>query len=387
MPWKEHRAMSSKIEFVERANERGANIAALCREYKISRQTGHKWLKRYQELGYEGLEEASRRPLSCPLGTAEDIVTSIVAARVKYPRWGAKKLAIVLRRTLGESTPSESTIDRVLRRFSLLRHRRKKRSLSIVEKAPQVAAKSPNDVWTIDFKGWWRATNGQRCDPLTVRDGFSRCVLATTMMMRCTTEPVRDVMTRLFRRHGVPRAIQCDNGTPFICMQSPAGLTTLSAWWVSLGIRIVRSRPACPQDNGGHERMHADIAGDLQSSPEASLVRQQRAADRWRQTFNHVRPHEALGGKTPAEVYSSSPAKIRVKPAIYPSHWMLRRVSTNGTIKVAKENYFVTSAVRGFDIALEPLGGIRHRAWFYDVDLGELEVVDLRPRTLALLAA
>ena len=133
--------------------------------------------------------------------------------------------------------------------------------------------------------------------------------------------------------------------------------------------------------------MHADIAGDLQSSPEASLVRQQRAADRWRQTFNHVRPHEALGGKTPAEVYSSSPAKIRVKPAIYPSHWTIRRVSPNGAIKVAQEHYFVTSAVRGFDIALEPLGGVRHRAWFYDVDLGELEVVDLRPRTLALLAA
>src|SRR5206468_8577054 len=134
----------------------------------------------------------------------------------------------------------------------------------------------------------------------------------------------------LSRRYGVPKAIQCDNGSPFICSRSPAGLSKLSAWWVSLGIRIARSRPGCPQDNGGHERMHLDIAGELQAVPQATVVLQQRACDRWRQEFNHVRPHDALGGRTPAELYRPSPARPTIRPAVYPADWLVRKAKTNG---------------------------------------------------------
>ena len=374
--------MSSKIEFVEKASQRNANISALCREYEISRQTGHKWLKRFLELGYAGLEDDSRRPQVSPLSTGEEIVAALLAARVDHPRWGPKKLVVVLRRTFGELTPSEKTVGRILRRFNQTRLRRKKRGLSVVERAPDETATAPNDVWTIDFKGWWRAADGSRCEPLTIRDAYSRYVLSVQLMERCTGEQVRLLMTRLFRRHGVPKAIQCDNGSPFISAQSLAGLTKLSAWWLSLGIRIVRSRPGCPQDNGAHERMHADIAGDVQINPAATFALQQRACDRWQKVFNDVRPHQALAGKTPAELFKSTPSKLSAKPYAYPLEWVKRVVSASGCIRIAGEDYFLSTALHSYQVALEPAAGLHRRVWFHDTNLGEIEIADVMPSRL-----
>jgi transposase InsO family protein len=382
MPWKEHRAMSSKIEFAEKASQSGANISALCREYGISRQTGYKLLRRFRELGYAGVEEQSRRPKSTPLATGEEIVAALLRARVDYPRWGPKKLVVLLRRQFGPLTPSERTVHRILRQFGRTRLRRKKRTLSVVERAPDVTAHASNDIWTIDFKGWWTTADGRRCDPLTIRDAHSRYVLALKLMHRCIGSEVKAVMTQLFRRYGVPQAIQCDNGSPFISVQSRAGLTKLSAWWVSLGIRVVRSRPGCPQDNGAHERMHVDVAGDLQADPAASFDLQQRACDRWRQVFNNVRPHEALGGKTPDEVYQPTPGKLRARLYLYPLAWIKRVVSASGAIVVGGEAYSISHALHGHLVALEPLEGLRCRVWFHDVDLGEIEVADARAAQL-----
>lgn len=366
--------MSSKIAFVEEASKPGANISALCRKHGISRQTAYKALRRFKTLGYAGLEEQSRRPRSSPLATAEDIVAAIVSERAKHPSWGAKKLVVVLRRTFGELTPSVRTVHRILERFGKIRARSSRRRVSVVEKAPTVVAVRPNDVWTIDFKGWWRTRDGTRCDPLTIRDAFSRYVLALQLVPRCTAERVRSIMERLFRRHGVPRAIQCDNGVPFISAQSLGGLTRLSAWWVSLGIRIVRSRPASPQDNGAHERMHVDVAADLQADPASSLALQQRACDKWRQTFNHVRPHQALKNKTPAEVYRSAPTKLVVRACVYPFEWLKRTVTKKGIACVAGDEAFISTALRGYQVGLEPLRGLTYRVWFYDLALGEIEV-------------
>lgn len=369
--------MGLKLEFVEKASSEGANVSALCREFGISRQTGHKWLRRFQEVGYDGLEERSRRPKSAPLATAEELVAAIVALRESHPRWGARKLVHLLRKEFGEATPSERTVVRVLKRFGRVRQRRVRRGLSIVEQAPSVAATAPNEVWTIDFKGWWRAADGQRCEPLTVRDAHSRFVLATSLLEHTTEENVKAALLRLFSRHGMPSAIQCDNGSPFISTRARAGLTRLSAWWISLGIRVVRSRVGCPQDNGAHERMHADMAADLQRFPAHSRAAQQRACDRWRQEFNHVRPHEALGGKTPADVYRSSPTKVKPRVAVYPAAWLARRVAKSGHINVHDQVLFVSVAVAAQTVALEPLGGLQWRLWFHQVDLGTVELAPL----------
>lgn len=281
---------------------------------------------------------------------------------------------MVLQRKLREQAPSERTIHRVLERFGKLRKRRRRRTLDVVDHAPDVKAGAPSDVWTVDFKGWWRTSDGERCEPLTVRDAFSRYVLAIQLLERTTVKAVRPAFEKLFERHGVPKAIQCDNGSPFASVQARAGLTALSAWWVSLGIQLVRSRPGCPQDNGAHERMHADMAGDLEASPADSRRAQQRACDRWRQQFNHVRPHDALKGRTPADVYVNSTRRPRVRIAMYPPGWLVQTVRKRGDVRPRTGNYYVSVALVGQRIGLEPLHGLRWRAWLYDVNLGELEM-------------
>ena len=365
--------MSLKIEFAERV-EKGEPIAQLCREYRISRTTGHKWAKRFAERGYDGLEDASRRPKTAPLATAEDIVLAVLAVREAHPRWGPRKLEVVLRRRFGEQTPSERTIARILQRAQKVQKRRRRRPLSVVERAPEVGATNPNDVWTVDFKGSWRTADGQRCDPLTVRDAASRFVLAATLC-RTSTAAVRAAFEGLFRRHGVPGAIQCDNGVPFVSVRSPGGLSALSAWWVSLGIRLVRSRPACPQDNGGHERMHSDIAAEVERRGAGTRKTQQGELDKWRQEFNHVRPHQALGGKTPAEVYrpaSKRPAVVRRYR--YPSTMSTVRVFKNGNFRLRGDAYFLSTALAGMLIGLEPIDAIHLRVWLRDLELGVTEV-------------
>ena len=372
--------MSLKIEFVERATQKGAKIAPLCREFGISRETGYKWLRRFgKDRDYSGLEERSRRPATMPTAAAEELVLAVLELREAHPSWGPKKLQPLLRRRYGERAPSRATIGRILERFGKVRKQRRRERMTIIERAPEVVAEAANDVWTIDFKGWWLARNGSRCEPLTVRDAYSRYVLLVQVMTP-TMGAVQKALERLFRKHGVPAAIQCDNGTPFISAMARGGLTRLSAWWVSLGIRIVRSRPGCPQDNGGHERMHRDLSTDIEAMPLPSPRATQRALDRWRQEFNHVRPHEALGGKTPADFYKPRVRRqMRAQRFVYPPHWITRNVRCRGLIAIYGEEVTIGRALIGHSIGLEPLDGVSFRIWFGETDLGTL---NLPPRPL-----
>ena len=366
--------MSLRIEFVERATKPGAKVAVLCREFGISRETGHKWLRRYREGGHEGLEEQSRRPTKSPRAATEDVILAVLEAREAHPSWGPKKLVELLKRRLRDATPSRATIARILVRFGKVRERRRRRGVSVVDSKPRVLAAEPNDVWTIDFKGWWRAKDGTRCEPLTVRDAHSRYVLLAEVMPAPSMDEVYEKLERLFRKHGVPKKIQCDNGAPFIAVHARAGLTRLSARWVSLGIDVVRSRPGCPQDNGAHERMHRDMSEEVEARPAESSAYVQRLVDRWRQQFNHVRPHEALGGRVPAEVYKPALKRpVRERAFVYPVGWLARRAyGDRGTISVNGCKRRVGRAFVGLNLGVEPLSEQTHRLWLGPVDLGEI---------------
>ena len=208
-----------------------------------------------------------------------------------------------------------------------------------------------------------------------MRDACSRFVLTVTLT-RTSVEHVKPVFEALFRKHGVPAAIQTDNGCPFINVRSRAGLSRLSAWWVSLGIRIVRSQPGCPQDNGGHERMHRDIAREIETRSAETVVSQQRLLDKWRQEFNHVRPHERLAGKTPAEVYRPSERRYQgPRAAVYPSHYVVKRIFGNGTVSLHTESYFISVSLAGHDVGLEQLDEFHWKIWFYEIECGQLEAL------------
>jgi transposase InsO family protein len=367
--------MSQKLQFIEKAGAPGANISALCQEYGVSRQTGYKWLRRFRADGYPGLVEQSRRPDSSPLTTGEELVVRLLELRERHSTWGADKISRVLRREIGDEAPSKSTVARILGRLGRLKRRRPRVRVWSVDGKPRVEVHGPNDLWTVDFKGWWKARNGDRCEPLTVRDAFSRKVLAATLVESTRGDVAREEFERLFRKHGLPRAIQSDNGTPFACTRGRGGLSRLSVWLLSLGIRVIRSRPGCPQDNGGHERMHRDMA-ELQISPADSRSAQQRKCDRWMVDFNEVRPHDALGGKTPAEVYRDSERRslVPLEPS-YPTEWTTRRVSKSGTISIDDDVVFVSIGLAGQTIGLKKEGLLRWRARFFELDLGILEIV------------
>jgi putative transposase len=366
--------MSSKMDFVRAAERRGANVSALCEEHGISRQTGHKWLKRFREKGYGGLEEESRRPTSSPSKTGHEVVEAVLALRARHPSWGPKKLERVLVRDLGDSGPSAATIARLLRAAGKIRKRRPPVRVWHVEGRPHVEVTAANELWTIDFKGWWRARNGDRCEPFTVRDAMSRYVLAVDLVASTRAHVIRQILERLFAKHGVPSAMLMDNGSPWISTRARAGLTTLSVWLVSLGIRLHRSRVSSPQDNGGHERMHRDL-NELRLAPGASRRAQQPLCERWRLDFNHVRPHDALGGKTPAEVYGTPPRRpLTVRAPMYPAGFVTRRVLTSGEITMSGDRVCIGRPFVGQVIGLRYESGLRWRAYYFESDLGTVEV-------------
>jgi transposase InsO family protein len=381
MPWKEPSIVSIREEFVLKALEPKASLAAICREYGISRKTGYKWLERYKKGGVLALRDLSRKPEKSPLAVSPELVTDIVAIKTARPRWGARKLIWALEQAGTKPVPSERTVNRILERCGMVKRRRVRLKHAVPIAKPSVTADAPNALWTTDYKGWWRVGDMKRCEPLTVRDQYSRFVLAVHVCRSPQIEEAMQLFERLFELHGIPKTILTDNGNPFVAPQSRFGLTRLSAWWVSLGIEHVRTRKATPSDNGGHERMHRDIAMEVEALCAPDLEQQQRACDLWRADFNNCRPHEALGMKPPAQVYKSNPATYSGKriELVYPEHMLVRTVSGAGFFKLQGKMIPISIALTGFSIGIDPTSGPPYDIWFAHRKLGTVNPHDKRP--------
>jgi transposase InsO family protein len=368
MPWETQNLMNKRTEFAMKALHT-ENFAELCREYGISRKIGYKWRDRFLAQGLGGMKERSRRPVNSPEKLEPEVIYRIVQLKERHRNWGPKKLREVDVRQQG-SGPSESSFKRVLEKCGLV----DKRVVRAMERTGRIAsgrkAKAPNEVWTVDFKGWWYDRDG-RWDPLTVRDEYSRCVLELRALPDAKTKTVQRCFERLFERHGLPGAMRSDNGPPFASVHGLLGLTQLSAWWLAHGIDLERSRPGCPQDNGGHERLHRDIARELEGS---AYEERQAAFDTWRREFNHERPHEALGMKCPAEIYHSSERAWTGTPAAleYPE-MAVRRVHQKGAIQWEGQPVFLSGALSGWDVGLRARGAGLYEVYFARLCLGVLE--------------
>ncbi len=374
MPWKATDVMDQRERFALRAMNGVESFSDLCREFGISRKTGYKWKSRFIESGLSGLEDDSRRPKSCPHGVGEDMVCQIVALKHQHPSWGARKLREVMSRSLNLSDlPSESSFKRVLDKAGLVKRRRRVSQQATGRLQQPVKSCRPNQVWTIDFKGWWRTRDRHRFEPLTIRDDFSRYILYAESI-GTSSAPVRSAMEQVFAEYGLPEVIRSDNGSPFAAANSPMGLTRLSSWWLSLGIDLDRIRPGKPQENGGHERMHRDMASDLEKSSAETVCSQQAALDQWRRTFNNERPHEALAMQVPADIYVRS--KRQYDPAAvmltYSPGVLVRRVHCGGRVKIRNTAIQLSLALNGYDVGLESLEENRYRVWFGRMAIGEI---------------
>ena len=380
MPWKETCVVDEKMAFIGEWLRGELAMTVLCARYGISRDTGYRLVERYQREGPEGLKPRSRAPHRHGLAMAEEIAAAIVSLRRRRPYWGPKKLRAVLQRGDPKRRwPALSTIGDLLRREGLSAPRRRRRTAVPVTQ-PFLPVREPNDLWCIDFKGWFRTADGQRCDPLTITDADSRFLIECRIVPQ-TIAAVQPVVDQAFRELGLPRAMRSDNGPPFASSSAAGGLTRLSVHWVKLGIRLEHIDPGSPQQNGRHERMHATLKAETSRPPAATLAEQQARFDRFRNDFNDNRPHEALGQVPPTSRYRPSPLGYpsRIEEPWYDAEHAVRRVRPNGEIKWGGDLVFLSQALAGEPVGIAETEPGDWLVRFADVELG---VIDRRTKRL-----
>lgn len=342
--------MSQREAFCRQASAPGANIRGLCRAFGISPVTAYKWLGRYRTAGIEGLSNRSRRPGSSPRRTGDDLEAEVLAVRAAHPAWGGRKIRRVLQNE-GIAPPAASTITAILRRHGKLDGpgAGERRDFLRFEHA------APNDLWQMDFKGWFGLPEG-RCHPLTVLDDHSRFALE---LGACADEQATTVRARLetvFRRYGLPWRILADNGAPW----GAGGLsdhTALSVWLMDLDIGLIHGRPYHPQTQGKDERFHRTLQAELLAGAAfASLDEVQAAFDAWRDLYNSKRPHEAIGLKTPAQRYHQSSRSLpaAVTPPEYDTDAQVRTADAKGRICFAGRRLYCSKAFAGKRLGLRP---------------------------------
>jgi len=373
MAWKETCILEQRTEFIKEYLNGEGSFKELCTKYGVSEKTGHKWKNRFLQYGFTGLNDQSKAPENSPNQLDEDAVIRLIKLRTAHPTWGAKKLAVLYAKAYpGTDVPSPSSIYRVLGKAGLIntRHIRPVKA-EASRLRNRIPANGPNDVWTVDFKGYWYS-NSEQCLPLTIRDLASKYILDVRLMQKGTADAVRAIFEELFFKYGLPKVIRSDNGTPFATSFGALGLTTLSAWWIYNGIIPDRIDPGCPAQNGSHERMHADLSREIQGKIPGGIIANQQAIDLWVEEYNHVRPHEALGMRTPAELYQKSETEYCGTPddLDYPITFMKRRINKHGFVKLHKTPIAVSSSLRGLTVGLQPTDDREYMLWLADFPLG-----------------
>jgi putative transposase len=376
MPWKTTCPKEQRWRFIQEYFRRKITLSEQCRRRGISRKTAHKWIRRFKERGRWGLADGlhvAHRVFNRP---SARWLNRIRRWRSRHPHWGARKLHWALKRRFGHrGLPSESAIGRWLKQWKLTRKRhRTAHQGSVISRPPLTVARHANDVWTVDFKGWFRTGDGTRVEPLTVRDLASRYILAVDLLESQKIPECRRSFERLFRRYGLPQVIRADNGSPFGATGA-LGLTRLSVWWLKLGIRVEFIDPGHPEQNGAHEQLHRVYKQETLQPPAQSLRAQRRRSEQWRQEYNLERPHEGLEMSLPAGHYRKSPRAmpLKLRPWYYPSGWESRLVKGKGMICFKGRGRFVGEAFEG-----ERVGLRRTRAGVWEVYFGRHLIGELR---------
>jgi transposase InsO family protein len=375
MAWKVSSVLDEKLRFVFEYERDEQTMAELCARFGICRDTGYVWLRRYRQHGIRGLAELNRAAHRHPNQTAAEIEQAVLELRQAHMRWGPRKLKRILERDQpGQPWPAISTIGEMVRRAGLVVERKKRRRTEPYAQPLSHAAGS-NRVWCADFKGWFRAGDGTRIDPLTISDAWSRYLIRCQAVEKTDTERVRAIFEAACREYGLPEAIRTDNGAPF-ASSAVGGLSRLAVWWIKLGIVPERIQAGHPEQNGRHERMHRSLKQEVK--PAQDWRSQQRELDRFRIDFNQVRPHEALDMLTPANVYQYSPRPYpeREPEIIYPDSMQVRSVKSHGGFRWKKKDIFLTEVLWG-----EPIGLLPLNKEFFTIYFAHLPLARLHART------
>lgn len=366
--------MNERIKFIARHLADELTFTALCEEFDISRKTGYKWVERYDEGGAAALVERSRAPLTHPHAYPDDVVNTLVALRQQRPRWGARKLLVLMRRLHPKlKLPEPSTVNEMLSRRGLLVSKGRSKNSSSGYREPLRNYDAPNTVWCADFKGHFQV-GAARCHPLTITDGYSRFLLGCHGLRQPRVGPSKLVFERVFRNYGLPDVIRTDNGPPFSSL-AIAGLSELAVWWLRLGIMPERILPGRPDQNGRHERMHRTLKAETAHPAKSSSRAQQQRFDEFRQEYNFERPHEGIGQRTPSELYKRSSREFpsRLPEPEYPSHFVVERAYSNGHVRLDGISWYVSTSLKNELLGMEPLSDDRWCVHFAKLPLGILD--------------
>lgn len=375
MAWKEVLKMEEICRFVIMADRKEKPFKWLCEEFGVSRKTGYKWLGRYQQYGIKGVQELSRRPYNIPWKTPKKIEKLILKERREHATWGPKKLRQrLIDEYRIEKPPAESTIGEILKRNGVPVKKRRMRGVFRLALQQLTVPEAANDVWTVDYKGWFRTKDGARCDPLTIMDLYSRYILRVKITPAQTVKWAKKAFKRVFKQYGLPKVIRVDNGAPFASM-GIGRLSELSVWWVHLGIRVEFIKPGSPQENGAHERMHETMKAESLKPASLNPRAQQQRLDRWTKEYNEQRPHEGIGMRRPAQLYQASPRRYseKIKSLIYKSEFKTVKVRSGGHINWQGKKWYIGEALVGSRIGLKALNNTVYEVYFAERLLGCLD--------------
>ena len=378
MPWKESRKVEEKLRFVARHLE-GESISSLCREFGISRVTGHKLVERYRQSGMEALSDRSKRPYRMANQLPFQIESLIVDIKKEFPTWGAPKIRErMLTRYPDIKTPAKSTVHAVLERHGLVKHKRagaRPKSQGTV----LLGASTPNELWCTDFKGEFMLADRRYCYPLTVTDFHSRFLLCCEGLESTREAMAMTVFERLFREYGLPQRIRSDNGVPFASAHALHGLSRLAVWWLRLGIEIERIKPGNPQQNGRHERMHRTLKQATTRPPAINMLQQQDKFEDFIREYNYERPHEALEMKTPSALYEPSMRPYEGLPPVeYPFHDRVITVTECGRLCLERRKISLSTVLAGQNVGIKQVEDQIWQVSFMDYDLGYFDMDSCR---------
>lgn len=376
MGWMETCAVDERMRFVMAVEAEEEPFAAVCRRFGVSRRIGYKWIARYRTTGVEGLVDRSRAPRHHPNQLADEIAERCLAVRHEHPSWGPVKVRAWLERRMPKAQwPAASTIGELFDREGLTVKRRFRRR-GPPSSAPFAECTGANDVWCMDFKGWFLTGDGARCEPLTLEDAHSRYFLRCQAMARTDADHVWPVLDAAFREFGLPFRLRSDNGSPFASCGA-GGLSRLSVNIIKAGLVPERIAPGKPQQNGRLERLHLTLLQETASPPAETMRKQTKRFRSFQVVYNEERPHAALGNDTPAEHYTVSPRRFDgvLREPSYGSDHAVRRVRHNGEIRWRSGTIYINAALTN-----EPVGLIESDDGSWTVSYGPivLGIIDHR---------
>ena len=369
MPWRECNRMEERLKFVARLLD-GEKMAVLCREFGISRKTGYKVFNRYKDYGLRGLEDRARSPYRHPNKLPFQVEKAILRIKQDHISWGAPKIREKLIKVYPMiKPPAISTVHAVLDRHGLVKRRKRRRYKA--KGTVLNEAKAPNALWCADYKGQFRLGNRKHCYPLTVTDYRSRYLLACEGLQSTKETGAFAVFERVFKEFGLPAAIRTDNGIPFASPHALFGLSRLSVWWLRLGISIERIQPGHPQQNGRHERMHLTLKKEATKPPGYNFLQQQERFDQFIAVYNNQRPHQALNGRYPGEVYTPSAREFHYPDVPeYPFHDRTIQVTQCGRICIGRRKINLSTVFAGQYIGIREIADQIWLVSFMHYDLG-----------------